>query len=331
MSKQTVDCRKLAQALTAQRSAADPDMVAMLRSRFGIDAALTLTEIEGIDFGDAVEWGDLPDLHALRYVPLSHFSAADVELMLVHRESVGLMAPMARLLLEASPLLAAQNFEGDLLLALAACVAGEAFDAPVQVPTPFTKDTKPDGADWALDLINAAEQQLWTEFARAADGRNEKEFAQAKRIVSWGPPLVDTPWFSSFDDVMNTIAEARAWMVPPRVRARAVVNALYVVPRNGRLQIVTPETFEQLEETAEHSFQRATVFEIVTPRDTEVPGLDLVTRAVSSIEDWRGTRVPDIDAGIQTAMDLFGLPPALWDELDETDTAPLNHFELEQV
>ncbi|MEO1206620.1 MAG: contact-dependent growth inhibition system immunity protein [Pseudomonadota bacterium] len=331
MSEEIVDCHKLAQALTAQRAQADAAFLAALRTRFGIDPDLTLTEIEGIDFGDAVAWGDLPDLHALRYVPLSRFSPADVELMLVHRESIGLMIPMARLLLEASPLLAAQNFEGDLLLTVAACVAGEGFDEPVQVPTPFPNGVKPEGVDWALDLVDAAERQLWAEFARAADGRTEKEFAQAKRIVSWGPPLMGMPWFSTYDDVMNTLAEARAWLKPPQVKARAVVNALYVVPRNGRLQIVTPETYGQLADTAEHSFERATVFEIVTPRDQDVPGLDLVNRAVSSIEDWRGTRVPDMDRGVETAMELFGLPPAIWEDVSNENEGPLNHYELEEA
>ncbi len=323
-----IDCRKLARALAAQRAPASPEMVAALRARFGIDPALTLTEIEGIDCGDAIVWGDLPDLHALRYIPLSLFTPADIELLLAHRESIGLMMPMARLVLESEPLIAAQNFEGDLLLTLCACVAGEAFDHPVHVPTPFP-DEPPEERSWAMALVDQAEASMWAAFAKAADGRNEKEFVRARRAVCWGPPLLTTPWYSPFDDLKNTLCEARAWLSPPRVKARAVVNALYAVPRNGRLQIVPPEAFEDMSATAEHSFERPTVFEILTPHDDEVPGVDLVSRAVSSIEDWRGTRCADVGAAMARAFELFGLPPALWDECIEGDEGPLNHYDID--
>lgn len=322
-----MDCKQLARAFRAQRSPLDVTLTADLRSRFGIDANKTITQIEGIDLGDAAAWGDLPDIHALRHLPLTHFTPADVDLMLVHREAIDVLLPLARIMLERDPLLAAQNFDGDLMLAVASCVACEAFDAHVQVPTRF-HNGQPEEAAWATKLVQLAEEKMWADFARAADGRNEKDFSNARRIVSWGPPLIDTPWYSPFDDTMNTLCEARAWLKPPRVRARAVANALYVVPRDGRLQIVPVETFESLAETAEHSFERATVFEITDPRDQEVAGFDLVNRSVSSIEDWRGTRVDDIDHGIDLAMNLFGIPPAIWEEIETDNEGPLDHFEL---
>lgn len=322
-----IDCRELARALVAQREPAHPEFVAALRGRFGIDAALTLTEIEGIDCGDAIVWGDLPDLHALRYVPLSLFTPADIELMLAHRESIGLLLPMARVVLEETPLIAAQNFDGDLLLTVCTCIAGEAFDYPVHLPTPFSESPPVDAA-WAGQLVDLGEAALWAAFAKAADGRDEKEFVRARRAVSWGPPLTHTPWFSPFDDIKNTLCEARAWLNPPQAKARAIVNAIYMVPRNGRLQIVPPELYADLAPTAEHAFERATVFEILTPHDSEVPGLDLVTRSESCIEDWRGTRVADTRAGIAKAFELFGLPPALWEECGPGTDAPLDHYEL---
>lgn len=327
--EERIDCREFARALAAQRIPAEPETVAALRSRFGIDAALTLTELEGIDCGDAIVWGDLPDLHALRYVPLSLFTPADIELLLAHRESIGLLVPMARLVLETDPLIAAEHFKGDLLLTLCSCVAGEAFDYPVQVPTPFP-DEPPEERPWAIDLIDRAEASLWAAFAKSADGRDEKAFVRARRAVSWGPPLTDTPWFSPFDDIMKTLCEARAWLTPPKVKARAVIDAIYVVPRNGRLQIVPDEAYEEYASTAEHAFQRATVFEILSPHDGEVPGFDLVSRAESSIEDWRGTRVTDVTAGIAKAFELFGLPPARWVDCAPGDDAPLDHYGLDR-
>lgn len=329
MSDKTIDCRQLAATLKAQRAEMPVERIKGLAERFGIDATRSLTDIEGIDYGNAEAWGDVPDMHALRYVPLSHFTPADIDLMLVHHESIGLMMPMARQTLEINPLVAAQNFEGDLLLTLCACLAAEAFPEPVQVPTPFPA-AAPRSAGWALDLVDAAERTMWAAFARAADGRREGEFVKARKLISWGPPMAETPWFSRFDDIMNTIAEARAWLQPPRVHARAVSEALYIVPKNAHLQIVPPETFEREAQSAEHAFQRLTVFEILTPRDTIVPGVDLVSRAVSSIEDWRGTRVPTVDRGIDLAMDLFGIPPALWDECQSETTGPANHFALSE-
>ncbi len=342
MPDDIVNCRELAQAMEAQRPAAEPDAVAQLRSRFGIDAALTLTQIESIDLGDADAWGDLPDIHALRYMPISHFQPGDAALMITYDQSPAVMLPLARLALEADPLIEAQHYEGDLLLGVARHIASRTFEDKVTFPRALR--VVPEGADWAMGLIEGAESHLWRRFARAADGRGADDVEVARDQILNGPVLTELSWFQNIDEIANTIAEARAWLQPPHVIKRSYVQLLYVVPQEGRLQAVhmdgDEDSIETLVTQARHAFERMTVFEIAHAargtsgaelEDTDGPedGVRLLMRSASAIEDWRGTWFEEVDEAIEYAEEIYGVPPQTWEDPDITESGPANHNEYD--
>ncbi len=342
MPDDIVNCRELAQAMAAQRTAAEPETIAELKSRFGIDAALSLTEIEGVDLGDADAWGDMPDIHALRYMPISHFQPGDTALMISYDQSPGVMFPLARLALEADPLIEAQHYEADLLLAVARLISSRTFDEKVTFPRALR--VVPEEAAWAMELISGAEGQLWRRFARMADGREADDVEDARDQILNGPVLSEASWFQKIDEIANTIAEARAWLQPPHVIKRSYVQLLYVVPQEGRLQAVHIEDeddgMEALVTQARHVFERMTVFEIVhspkgtsgaEPENTDAPeeGVRLLMRSASAIEDWRGTWFEDVDEAIEYAEDTYGVPPEAWEDPDITESGPADHNEYD--
>ena len=335
-----INCRELAQAMQAQRVAAEPEKVAQLSSRFGIDAALNLTQIEGLDLGDADAGGDMPDIHALRYMPISHFQPGDTAMMITYGQSPAVMLPLARLTLEGDPPIEAQFYQGDLLLAVARLIARRTFDEKVAVPVPSPLRVVPDGADWALALIDAADAQLWKRFARAADGRSAEDVEDAREQILNGPVLTELSWFDGLDDIANMIAEARAWLQPPHVVKRSYVQLLYVVPQRGRLQAVRVDDdddgIEELITQARHAFERMTVFEIVhSPEglsgmegnldEEPVDGVRLLMRSASAIEDWRGTWFEEVEEAIEYAEEAYGVPPQTWEDPDITESGPADH------
>lgn len=342
MPDDIVNCRELAQAMEAQRTAAEPETVAQLKSRFGIDAALTLTQIEGIDLGNADAWGDLPDIHALRYMPISHFQPGDAALMISHELSAAVMFPLARLTLEADPLIEAQHYEADLLLTLMRSIASRTFEEKVTLPRALR--VVPEDADWAMDLLAGAEVHLWRRFARAADGRGADDVEEARDQILNGPVLTELAWFQKIDEIANTVAEARAWLQPPHVVKRSYVQLLYVVPQDGRLQAVhmndDDDSIETLVTQARHAFERMTVFEIVhASKGTSGAELDgtegaedgvrLLMRSASAIEDWRGTWFEDVDEAMEYAEEIYGVPSQTWEDPDITESGPADHNEYD--
>jgi hypothetical protein len=235
--------------------------------------------------------------------------------------------PMARLILEDDPLTQVQYFRGDMLLFLARCVAGLAFDETMHVPTRF--ETPPEQLNWAIPLVEEAEKSFWVEFSRAADGRKEADFVTAREALKHGTHSQVECWYSRFEDLMNTLAEARAWLEPPYVIKRAIVNALYVAPKSGRLQIIAPEDFDEMAGRIHHSFERLTVFEIIRRKSDTGMNVTLVSRAPSSIEDWRGRRADSARDAVQMAEDIYGLPEVAWYDCDADESSPANHFDLD--
>lgn len=340
MPDDIVNCRELAKAMQAQRVAAEPETVAQLRSRFGINAALNLTQIEGLDLGDADAWGDMPDIHALRYMPISHFQPGDTALLITHQQSPGVMYPLARLTLEADPLIEAQHYEADLLLAVARCISSRTFGEKLTFPRALR--VVPEEADWAMGLIARADSELWRRFARAADGRGADDVEEARDQILNGPLLTELSWFQKIDEIANTIAEARAWLQPPQVIRRTYAQLLYVVPQEGRLQAVhmddDDDSIEALVTQARHAFERMTIFEIVhshkatsgaEPWSGETPedGVRLLMRSASAIEDWRGTWFEEVEEAIEYAEDAYGVPSHTWEDPDITESGPADHNE----
>lgn len=319
-----VDCRDLAARMLAARPDVDLELATGLATRFGIDATRTLTEIEGVDAGDAEDWGDLPDLHAFRYLPLAHLTPADVGLMVTHMESPGVVLPMARLLLERDPLIEAGHYPGDLLQGAARLVAEEAHGRSLMVPAPL-----PPGAPGRAEigaLVDRALPRLRARLAeRAAErGAGPDAVDAAWRRINEGPPLRDLEWFYTIDDMMNVVAEARAWLAPPRILRRARRRTLYSWPARRALFIVAPDDEVEEERTSRHSFRRDTVYEIAA----NGAGVRVLSRSPSAIEDWRGTAFGSVEAAAAFAEASFGVDPGWWRVSAEGEDAPADHTGL---
>jgi hypothetical protein len=324
---QMVDCRALAARFVASRTVCDPDFAGELALRFGLDAARTLTEIEGADAGDAEDWGDLPQIHALRYVPLERFMPADVGLLVTHLEAPDIILPMARLLLERDPLIEAEHYPGDLLLGAARLVATRA--AGGYVVTPVRLPTEAGEIAAVRVLVDLAVDRLWGAFdARAREqGIPRRKAAEARRQISDGPPLTTLDWYYDLDDLMNFIAQARALLEPPTVLKRAYRRTLYSWPAGRRqLHIVAPDDEEQEEQTSRHSFWRDTVYEIV--REPDRKGVRLLSRSPSAIEDWRGTAFEGLDQALDFAHECFGIGAADWSSPSGEEALPADHTGL---
>lgn len=325
-----VPARPYAAKMLAHRPADDPVLVAGLAERLSLDASRTLTEIEGIDFGNADDWGDLPDIHALRHVPLSRFLPGDLHLMLTYGVSPATMLAMARLKLEGDPLMEAAHYRGDLLLAAARGAACEAVGEDLRVPghAPGVDGAHAETLAALGRLVEAAKTALWAELeARAEEqGIGGLALAAARRRIADGPPLQALDWFYDLDDIMNVIAEAAAWLSPPRILLRAVRRTLYSWPEGRRLLIVAPPDEAEAERTSRHSFRRDTLYEIAAP--ARGPGVRLLSRSPSAIEDWRGTVFGSLDAAKAFALREFGVAEADWQVPAEGESTPADHMKL---
>ncbi|MEM1050152.1 MAG: hypothetical protein AAGL24_28615 [Pseudomonadota bacterium] len=108
-----VDCRAVAANWTSRRR---PDAQWLDRlARLDLDADATLTDLESDDWGDAEPFGDLPDLHALRYVPLKLLNVDDLLTLLLWGDLTPYTARLALGCLEDDPLLGSGSLEGWLL------------------------------------------------------------------------------------------------------------------------------------------------------------------------------------------------------------------------
>jgi hypothetical protein len=322
-----VDCRALATEFIARRPSRDAGFTTALAERFGIDAARTLTEIEGVDVGNVEDWGDLVDIHTLRYVPLERFTPADIGLMLVHAQSPETILPLARLELEQDPLAEGQHYPGDLLLSSARLSVIVALGTYRSIPAA----SLPDGADvdWIRERVGAAREKLHEALKERAaeEGVGAGRIEAAWQRICEGPPLHRLEWFYNLDDDMNVVAEAAAWLDPPEVMLRTYRRTLYSWPA-GRMQIhiVAPADEAEAERTSRHSFWRDTVYEIV--RVSGETGVRLVSRSPSAIEDWRGTAFDTVNAARTFASTHFGVGRGDWTSPAPGATGPADHLSL---
>lgn len=121
-----VDCRAMA-GEWASRRRPDPHWLSRL-ARLELDPNASLTDLESDDWGDAEPFGDLPDLHALRYVPLGLLDTEDLHTLLLWGGLTPYTARLALGCLEDDPLLGSGTLEGRLLEYSARALVGT--DAP---------------------------------------------------------------------------------------------------------------------------------------------------------------------------------------------------------
>ncbi len=108
-----VDCRALADNWASRRR---PDRQWQDRlARLELDPDASLTDLEDDDWGDAEPFGDLPDLHALRYMSLKLLTIDDLLTLLLWGGLTPYTARLALGCLEDDPLLGSGSLEGWLL------------------------------------------------------------------------------------------------------------------------------------------------------------------------------------------------------------------------
>ncbi|MCO5057629.1 MAG: contact-dependent growth inhibition system immunity protein [Rhizobiaceae bacterium] len=175
---QTVDARDLARRMIEARTRRPDAWADDIAKRFGFDPRQSLTEFEQFDAGDGHDVADEPEVHALRHVPMNHWTPNDVCLMLAYGIGVECALWLALDILSREPMIEARHFEGDLLLVAAQTLAsGEAKEIG--------------DADRATALLRAAlddaHRGIWARFCRA--GRR----AGIERCGTRGAPHAPQP------------------------------------------------------------------------------------------------------------------------------------------
>ena len=307
---QTVDARDLARRMIEARTRRPDAWADDIAKRFGFDPRQSLTEFEQFDAGDGHDVADEPEVHALRHVPMDHWTPNDVCLMLAYGIGVECALWLALDILSREPMIEARHFEGDLLLVAAQTLAsGEAKDFG--------------DADRAPALLRAAlddaHRDIWARFAVQADeqGLSDAEREEHRTRLSRGFAVREPGPFRATGRRLNRLAEALCMLDAPQVLATAAAEMVYAYyrPRRG-LEIVPPadladpEIRAHLEHEDTFYFRRETRFEIVA---AEAGGVRLRHFSESAIENHHGLWFENEDAATGYAVDAFGVPPGAWE------------------
>lgn len=87
-----------------------------------MDRTLTLTQIEGQDWGEPSFSSFLvTECHRLRHVPLAQLTPENLRILIRQAISLPVLVPMALEVLEAEPLIECDHYAGDLLEAVREC------------------------------------------------------------------------------------------------------------------------------------------------------------------------------------------------------------------
>lgn len=305
-----VDCRELAERMTGDRRPANPFRRRLLMHRFGIDADRTLTEIEGVDLGDTTLWADLADVHALRHVPLGHWSDGDIALMLVYGHGGPTVQGLALERLERQPLLEAAHYEGDLLVVTARRISAESSNADAV-------------GQWMrkvmAEVLGATEQEIWTRFyAHCAElGLGGPDVGAARQRLSSGArPPAGNP-FGDTGHALNMLAEATDLIAPARRLWVAEAELPYARYRKRmgvelmpRTEFSDPEIRAGLDAPDGFWFSRQTRFQIVE----DGLGVRLRHFADSAVENWHGMAFETAEAARAHATWTYGVPQEAWEK-----------------
>ena len=311
MSK-TVDSHALAHAFMAQRTPRPAQWAQSFEGRFGFDPRRTLTELEGFDAGDGYDVADEPQVHALRRVPLTYWTAGDACLMLTYRQGIGFGLWLALDMLAADPMLEASHYPGDLLIAAAGLV-GESGQ-----PSAPSGET---ARGMLAGYTGKAEIDIWRRFEEKADRLGLSDTArrsERERIADSLRSEEERDQFWEIASNLNYLAEARATLTPPIVLRQAAAEMIYAVyrPRHGleivpRRDLDNPAIRAHLEKEETFYFRRGTRFEIVDAGDGAVR---LRHFSQSAIENWLGIAFDSVDAAIAYARTEFGVAREAWSD-----------------
>ena len=308
-----INSHELARRFIAARSSRSAAWSDTIRRRHGFDPRNTLTEISGKDAPESEEATDYREVSALRRVPLDHWAAADLLLVMTYGFGGRPCLWLALDCLAGSPLIEARHQPCDLLVEAARSLSKLVAQADPETAAAKTA---------MLRVLDLAETAIRKDFDdRSAELRStQAEVALAKDLLAggWDDDEIAAWW--PIVDLLESAAEARALVNPPSVLSIAEAEMLYARYRPGRGiemvpqgDIATPELRLRIDNGTTSSFRQVTTFDIVP--DGAGPGVRLRHRAQRSIENWRGIAFAAVETAIEFAESRYDVSLSAWREV----------------
>lgn len=306
-----IPAETLAEELVRDRPRSSAEREKALKSRFGIDPDASLASMSNVRQKAESVFGNQPTASALRHVPIGRLTAADLAILLMHRESTARVIMLCVDMLSQDPLLEAQFYPGDLLKA-----AAERASTPLGAEEARSIQSL---RNPLLALIAQGVVRTWDDFEADADRLRMSPDARQRhrRRIARGERQPENDPFWRTVDRLNLLAETRRFLEPLDIQFVAQSNITYARyrPMTGLEPVPVPDLLdkdisERLDGPDTFYFVRETEF--VIARDVDRDGYRLHHYAHAATNNHLGIAFEEIADAKHYATANFGVAEELW-------------------